>query len=139
MCTTTVFCIAGCCHVSAGNRSGAWQQKEAVGASTPMLAPRLPCAHTPTHPSASCAALQTQEVWSFAVPALWLAFFATPEQWARLRAPQNALLMTLFLVHYFNRGEPLGTPLPCFSAAQSPRCTCLCPPGLGLGLPCCAP
>lgn len=45
----------------------------------------------------------TQEVWSFAVPALWLAFFATPEQWARLRAPQNALLMTLFLVHYFNR------------------------------------
>lgn len=44
------------------------------------------------------------------MPALWLAFFATPEQWARLRAPQNALLMSLFLVHYFNRGEP-GPPL----------------------------
>ncbi|KAI7842014.1 hypothetical protein COHA_004215 [Chlorella ohadii] len=45
----------------------------------------------------------TQEMWSFVVPATWLAFFATPDQLARLSAPANALLMTLFLVHYFNR------------------------------------
>lgn len=42
-------------------------------------------------------------MWSFVVPATWLAFFATPDQLARLSAPANALLMTLFLVHYFNR------------------------------------
>ena len=37
------------------------------------------------------------------LPAAWLAFYATPEQLARLRAPANALLMALFLLHYFNR------------------------------------
>lgn len=42
-------------------------------------------------------------MWSFVVPAAWLAFFATPDQLARLSAPANALLMTLFLVHYLNR------------------------------------
>lgn len=59
--------------------------------------PRLP-------PPPFATIMQTQELWSFAVPAAWLCFFATPEQWARVRAPQNALLMTLFLVHYLNRG-----------------------------------
>lgn len=46
---------------------------------------------------------QTQEMWSFVVPAVWLAFFATPDQLARLSAPANALLMALFLLHYLNR------------------------------------
>ena len=47
--------------------------------------------------------MQTQELWSFALPAAWLAFYATPAQLARLRAPANALLMAMFLLHYFNR------------------------------------
>ena len=42
-------------------------------------------------------------MWSCVVPAVWLAFFATPDQLARLSAPANALLMALFLVHYLNR------------------------------------
>lgn len=42
-------------------------------------------------------------MWSFLVPAVWLACFATPDQLARVVAPANALLMGLFLVHYFNR------------------------------------
>ena len=46
---------------------------------------------------------QTQELWSFAVPALWLTLAATPAQLERLRQPANALLLALFLVHYLHR------------------------------------
>ncbi|KIZ01843.1 3-oxo-5-alpha-steroid 4-dehydrogenase 1 [Monoraphidium neglectum] len=45
----------------------------------------------------------TQELGSFAVPTVWLALFATPDQLARARAPANALLLGLFLLHYLNR------------------------------------
>jgi hypothetical protein len=34
---------------------------------------------------------------------VWLALFATPDQLARARAPANALLLGLFLLHYLNR------------------------------------
>lgn len=54
----------------------------------------LPC---PTAP------LQTQEMWSFLVPAAWLLLFATREQLARVSAPGNAALLAMFLVHYFHR------------------------------------
>lgn len=66
---------------------------------------------------------QTQEMWSFLVPAAWLALFATPAQWERLRAPANALLVSLFMLHYANRrvespaaaaGAP-GAPPPDFT------------------------
>lgn len=43
---------------------------------------------------------QTQEMWSFVVPAAWLTLLATPEQRARAAAPANALLLGLFLLHY---------------------------------------
>lgn len=39
-------------------------------------------------------------MWSFVVPAAWLALFATPEQLARAAAPANALLLGMFLLHY---------------------------------------
>ncbi|EFN60003.1 hypothetical protein CHLNCDRAFT_18410 [Chlorella variabilis] len=45
----------------------------------------------------------TQEMWSFLVPAAWLAFYATPEQWERVGEPANGLLMAMFLLHYFHR------------------------------------
>ena len=62
--------------------------------------PRPPPPHTCTR---SPPALQTQEIWSFAIPAAWLLLLATPAQLARAAAPGNALPLALFLVHYFNR------------------------------------
>jgi hypothetical protein len=51
-----------------------------------------------------CALLaQTQEMWSFLVPSAWLLLFATDEQWERAKEPANALLLIMFLLHYFNR------------------------------------
>lgn len=47
--------------------------------------------------------VQTQEMWSFLVPAIWLSCYATEEQWQRVKQPANALLMAMFLCHYFNR------------------------------------
>jgi hypothetical protein len=47
--------------------------------------------------------MQTQEIWSFLVPAAWLVLFATPGELRRLSAPANAALMAMFLIHYFNR------------------------------------
>lgn len=46
---------------------------------------------------------QTQEVWSFLIPAVWLTCYATPKQLARVSTPPNAILMGAFLLHYFNR------------------------------------
>ena len=37
------------------------------------------------------------------MPAVWLAFFATPTQLARLSTPPNFLLMAAFMLHYFYR------------------------------------
>jgi 3-oxo-5-alpha-steroid 4-dehydrogenase 1 len=46
----------------------------------------------------------TQEVWSFLIPAAWLIFYATPKQLHRVFSiPANAILMSTFLLHYFNR------------------------------------
>ncbi|KAI8473732.1 MAG: 3-oxo-5-alpha-steroid 4-dehydrogenase-domain-containing protein [Monoraphidium minutum] len=45
----------------------------------------------------------TQELGSFAVPAVWLALFATPEQRGRAAAPANGLLLACFLGHYAYR------------------------------------
>jgi hypothetical protein len=42
-------------------------------------------------------------MWSFLVPAIWLSCYATEEQWQRVKQPANALLMAMFLCHYFNR------------------------------------
>lgn len=45
----------------------------------------------------------TQELWSFAIPTIWLALLATPEQRARAAAPANAVLLAAFLAHYLYR------------------------------------
>lgn len=46
----------------------------------------------------------TQELWSFAVPAVWIACFATPQQLARLlESQQNTIVIAAFLAHYFYR------------------------------------
>ncbi|KAI8110233.1 hypothetical protein M9435_001912 [Picochlorum sp. BPE23] len=45
----------------------------------------------------------TQELWSLAIPALWLAFFSTPDQLKRLQVPANGLLMIMFMTHYIYR------------------------------------
>ena len=66
---------------------------------------------TPPHPTcpASCqrtpdtTPLQTQEAWSFAIPALWLTLFATPAQLARARELPNALCLAAFLLHCRSR------------------------------------
>lgn len=42
-------------------------------------------------------------MWSFVIPATWLAFFASKDQLARAAAPGNALPLAAFLLHYFNR------------------------------------
>jgi hypothetical protein len=47
---------------------------------------------------------QTQEMWSFLVPATWLLLLSTPQQRARAAAPANRLLLGLYLLHYFYRG-----------------------------------
>lgn len=54
-------------------------------------------------PSPSPFALQTQELWSFVIPAVWLGLLATPQQRARAAAPGNALPLAAFLLHYLNR------------------------------------
>lgn len=65
----------------------------------------------------------TQEMWSFLVPAAWLALFATPAQLARAAAPANALLLGLFLLHYVNRGVGVGG---CCSCCLRAGISCLC-------------
>lgn len=46
---------------------------------------------------------QTQEIWSLAVPVVWLAFFATDSQLQRVSSPANLALLGAFLVHYIHR------------------------------------
>ncbi|KAK2079537.1 hypothetical protein QBZ16_001931 [Prototheca wickerhamii] len=45
----------------------------------------------------------TQEIWSLAVPVVWLAFFATDSQLQRVSSPANLALLGAFLVHYIHR------------------------------------
>lgn len=81
--------------------------RRAPGAEAPPPArsPLRP-AHSPACQTPAPRHAQTQEMWSFVVPAAWLAFFATPSQLARAAAPANALLLALFLLHYLNRCAP---------------------------------
>ena len=67
---------------------------------------------------------QTQEIPSFAVPALWLALWATPDQLARLSAPANALAMVLFLVRAALE-PPAGPPAALFCVPIPARMSCI--------------
>lgn len=47
--------------------------------------------------------LQTQEMWSLLVPAVWLSMRATESQWRRVAAPGNAIVLIMYAVHYIHR------------------------------------
>lgn len=53
--------------------------------------------------SARRSRVQTQEVWSLAVPAVFIPLFATEAQWQRLSCPANLATMAAFLTHYIYR------------------------------------
>lgn len=47
--------------------------------------------------------MQTQEIPSFLVPTIWIAFFSTQEQLKRVRVIPNTILLAAFMLHYFHR------------------------------------